>query len=71
MSHGEQLHRFSCPPPTLPTWQDCHELWSKKRRRQMREQEQQQVQRQTISRPDGNSRATDDSSEQINFGGYN
>ena len=26
------------PPPDLPTWQDCHELWSKKRRRQMREQ---------------------------------
>lgn len=23
----------------LPTWQDCHELWSKKRRRQIREQE--------------------------------
>jgi hypothetical protein len=26
------------PPPELPTYQDCHELWSKKRRRQMREQ---------------------------------
>ncbi len=26
------------PPPQLPTYQDCHELWSKKRRRQMREQ---------------------------------
>lgn len=25
--------------PELPTWQDCHELWSKKRKRQMREQE--------------------------------
>ncbi|XP_043281909.1 cyclin-dependent kinase 12 [Venturia canescens] len=25
------------PPPQLPTWQDCHELWSKKRRRQFRE----------------------------------
>lgn len=23
----------------LPTWQDCHELWLKKRRRQMKEQE--------------------------------
>ncbi|KAM6281578.1 cyclin-dependent kinase 13 isoform 5-T5 [Porphyrio hochstetteri] len=22
------------PPPDLPFWQDCHELWSKKRRRQ-------------------------------------
>ncbi|KAF6209831.1 hypothetical protein GE061_015583 [Apolygus lucorum] len=25
-------------PPQLPTWQDCHELWSKKQRRQMKEQ---------------------------------
>lgn len=24
-------------PPNLPTWQDCHELWSKKQRRQKRE----------------------------------
>jgi len=28
------------PAPTLPTWQDCHELWSKKRRRQLREQQE-------------------------------
>lgn len=28
------------PAPKLPTWQDCHELWSKKRRRQMREQQE-------------------------------
>ncbi|XP_053685042.1 cyclin-dependent kinase 12 isoform X2 [Sabethes cyaneus] len=28
------------PPPKLPTWQDCHELWSKKRRRQLREQQE-------------------------------
>ncbi|CAO1426405.1 unnamed protein product [Diamesa serratosioi] len=27
------------PPPRLPLSQDCHELWSKKRRRQLREQE--------------------------------
>ncbi|XP_049873608.1 cyclin-dependent kinase 12 isoform X2 [Pectinophora gossypiella] len=27
--------------PELPTWQDCHELWSKQRRRQQREQDQQ------------------------------
>lgn len=27
-------------PPELPTWQDCHELWSKKRRRQLREQQE-------------------------------
>ncbi|XP_015177135.1 PREDICTED: cyclin-dependent kinase 12 isoform X2 [Polistes dominula] len=26
------------PVPSLPTWQDCHELWSKKRRRHLREQ---------------------------------
>lgn len=25
------------PPPDLPTWQDCHELWSKKQRRRNRE----------------------------------
>lgn len=28
------------PPPQLPTWQDCHELWSKKRRRQLRDQQE-------------------------------
>lgn len=28
------------PIPALPTWQDCHELWSKKRRRQLREQQE-------------------------------
>lgn len=27
----EQFNTFS---PSLPLWQDCHELWSKKRRRQ-------------------------------------
>lgn len=26
--------------PELPTWQDCHELWSKKRRKQLREQQE-------------------------------
>ncbi|XP_066253229.1 cyclin-dependent kinase 12 isoform X1 [Euwallacea similis] len=26
--------------PELPTWQDCHELWSKKRKRQIREQQE-------------------------------
>ncbi|KAG1706595.1 Cyclin-dependent kinase 12 [Nymphon striatum] len=25
-------------PPNLPHWQDCHELWSKKRRKQLREE---------------------------------
>lgn len=24
-------------PPALPTWQDCHELWIKKRKRLMKE----------------------------------
>ena len=31
------------PPPELPKFQDCHELWSKKRRRQLRQQELQQA----------------------------
>lgn len=26
-------------PPKLPTWQDCHELWSKKQRKHMKEQQ--------------------------------
>lgn len=30
------------PPPKLPINQDCHELWSKKRRRLQREQQQHQ-----------------------------
>lgn len=29
---------FRISAPELPTWQDCHELWSKKRKRQIREQ---------------------------------
>lgn len=32
------------PAPTLPTWQDCHEMWSKKRRKQHQQQQQQQLQ---------------------------
>lgn len=31
---------FRMPPPDLPITQDCHELWSKKRRRQIREQQE-------------------------------
>lgn len=31
---------FRIQAPELPTWQDCHELWSKKRKRQMREQQE-------------------------------
>lgn len=30
-------------PPELPTWQDCHEMWSKKRRRQQREEAMQAI----------------------------
>ncbi|XP_071962031.1 uncharacterized protein [Antedon mediterranea] len=30
------------PPPNLPTWQDCHELWSKKKRRMERLEKSQQ-----------------------------
>ncbi|XP_066998284.2 cyclin-dependent kinase 12 isoform X2 [Anabrus simplex] len=30
------------PCPELPTWQDCHELWSKRRRRQIREMQEAQ-----------------------------
>ncbi|TMW51564.1 hypothetical protein DOY81_003351 [Sarcophaga bullata] len=37
-----RFHRM--PAPTLPTWQDCHEMWSKKRRRQHQQQQQQQQQ---------------------------
>ncbi|XP_075160989.1 cyclin-dependent kinase 12 [Haematobia irritans] len=40
------------PVPTLPTWQDCHEMWTKKRRKQ----QQQQLQHQTGTHP---STATD------------
>jgi len=45
----------------LPTWQDCHELWSKKRRRQMREQQEQQQRQQpaTILAQIGNGREKD------------
>lgn len=31
---------FRIQAPELPTWQDCHELWSKKRKRQIREQQE-------------------------------
>ncbi|XP_043232040.1 cyclin-dependent kinase 12-like isoform X2 [Amphibalanus amphitrite] len=34
-------------PPKFPVWQDCHEMWSKNRRRQMREQQE------DVSRPGG------------------
>jgi hypothetical protein len=37
-SSDSVFRRFRMPPPQLPMYQDCHELWSKKRRRQMREQ---------------------------------
>jgi len=28
------------PPPQFPVWQDCHEMWSKNRRRQQRDQQE-------------------------------
>lgn len=33
-----EMFFFRISAPELPTWQDCHELWSKKRKRQIREQ---------------------------------
>lgn len=42
-NYNYNLYLFSLyrmPTPQLPTWQDCHELWSKKRRRQLREQQE-------------------------------
>ncbi|CAH0772626.1 unnamed protein product [Bemisia tabaci] len=35
----KNIYPDKMPPPQLPTWQDCHELWSKKRKRLLREQE--------------------------------
>ncbi|XP_032797414.2 cyclin-dependent kinase 12 isoform X3 [Daphnia magna] len=60
----------SFPPPILPTWQDCHELWSKKRRRQMREQqEQQQRQQAAANHAPGNGRVPEESAESTLTGG--
>ncbi|KAH8295654.1 hypothetical protein KR018_001598 [Drosophila ironensis] len=36
----KKINPDDMPTPQLPTWQDCHELWSKKRRRQLREQQE-------------------------------
>lgn len=39
--HYNALSRYiRMPAPQLPTWQDCHELWSKKRKRLLREQQE-------------------------------
>jgi len=38
-SEGLYIYFFSLPPPDLPTLQDCHELTSKRRRRELREQQ--------------------------------
>lgn len=35
-----RLNVFRIQAPELPTWQDCHELWSKKRKKQIREQQE-------------------------------
>ncbi|XP_013145585.1 PREDICTED: LOW QUALITY PROTEIN: cyclin-dependent kinase 12 [Papilio polytes] len=47
------------PAPELPTWQDCHELWSKQRRRQQREQDQ--------TKPKSYGFASNDSDKDPNF----
>ncbi len=59
----------SFPPPILPTWQDCHELWSKKRRRQMREQQEQQQRHQATLNAPGNGRAVEETVESNLTGG--
>ncbi|XP_014254180.1 cyclin-dependent kinase 12 isoform X2 [Cimex lectularius] len=41
-------------PPQLPTWQDCHELWSKKQRKQMKGLNEQQQALQRGHRGDDN-----------------
>ncbi|XP_046436885.1 cyclin-dependent kinase 12-like isoform X4 [Daphnia pulex] len=57
------------PPPILPTWQDCHELWSKKRRRQMREQQEQQQRHQAALHAPGNGRVAEETAESNSTGG--
>ncbi|XP_046806865.1 cyclin-dependent kinase 12 isoform X1 [Lucilia cuprina] len=49
------------PAPILPTWQDCHEMWSKKRRRQHQQQQQQQQQQHqpSVTHPAGAATAQD------------
>lgn len=46
------------PAPELPTWQDCHELWSKQRRRQQREADQSKPNKQYYQ--DGDSKDSSD-----------
>nr|XP_040581714.1 LOW QUALITY PROTEIN: cyclin-dependent kinase 12-like [Lepeophtheirus salmonis] len=66
---GEWLKKVDLsklPPPNLPKYQDCHELWSKKRRKRLKEQsqvkvpqaqlqQQQQQQQQSSSNPPNSS----------------
>ena len=40
MSFAFTVFVFRISAPELPTWQDCHELWSKKRKRRLREQQE-------------------------------
>jgi len=44
----------SMEPPPLPKNQDCHELWSKRRRRQLKEAQQEQVMAAGSNGPPGN-----------------
>jgi len=53
------------PAPQLPTWQDCHELWCKKRKRLLREQQESSTAAKMPSLPFSNKGAShkDDSSD--------
>ena len=55
MHHLFLLKINRLPLPQLPTWQDCHELWSKKRRRQLREQQESNQGRMSLSIPNRSS----------------
>lgn len=51
------------PAPELPTWQDCHELWSKQRRRQQREQDIQKKYNYGDMKPDGDFKQNESSNQ--------
>ncbi len=54
----------------LPTYQDCHEMWSKKRRREMREQQEQKHKQrhQPTSHSIGSVRVVEDSADPTSTG---
>uniref|UniRef100_S4R6M2 Protein kinase domain-containing protein n=1 Tax=Petromyzon marinus TaxID=7757 RepID=S4R6M2_PETMA len=53
---------YKMPPPDLPLWQDCHELWSKKRRRQKQAGGVEEAVAPKLTRKDGLSGGTADES---------